>query len=157
MNKAVEYLDSVANHFSHRDWDYTRKINIRRIIYKKGSPEYNRDKISKRFKRAWRWITSSKKNGMIYDMSLWMKLKMVMYSFEPESHRPDGGLNSGCVLTFWEEDGEYIQMVQPSVGALLANFLKDEPNNLHAKKIIKELERILKEYQDRVDNQKVGN
>lgn len=52
---------------------------------------------------------------------------------------PDGTLQEGSVITFWEETGEYYDMVQEHVGGLVAEFLLDEPDNPHAKRIAEAL------------------
>jgi len=153
MNQSVEYLDFLANHFSPRDWDYTREHQIQSIRYKPEYDPYN--KLGKRVKNAFEWLFN-RKPELFKELSLRMRFRMFKYALKRETHLPDGSLNSGTVLTFWEEDGEYIQMVQPSVGALLANFLKEEPEHPHAKIIIAELGRICNAYGERIKNGKVN-
>lgn len=56
-----------------------------------------------------------------------------------DRHLPDGTLDNGSVITFWEETGEYFDMVQEHVGGLVAEFLLDQPENPHAKRIAEAL------------------
>ena len=148
MSEAVDYLDWAANHFVHRDWDYTRTTHIKSIRY---DLEYDpRQTLRHRISIGWHFLTrSSKRHGIIYKGSLWWRVRMFFYCLQREKNLPDGVLDGGNVITHWEETGEYLQLVQPSVGALLVNFLKSEPEHPHAKLIIAELERIHQRYEER--------
>jgi hypothetical protein len=137
---ALEYLDFISNVFVHRDWEYTRDTNIKKIEYKKGFDDLNTVKF--RIKMAFRSLTRSKKHGILYDTNLRQRIVMSFYHLKKDANLPDGHLDGGNVITFWEETGEYIQLVQPSVGSLLAKFLKEDPENPHAKIINAELDRI---------------
>ena len=61
-----------------------------------------------------------------------------------------GVLDSGNIITFWEETGEYLNLMQPTVGTLVADFIIEDPTNPHAIKINKELTRLLKNYVKRI-------
>jgi hypothetical protein len=52
---------------------------------------------------------------------------------------------------YWEETGEYIQMVQPSVGSKIADLLEDRPDDDHSKAIAGEMKRILDRYSARIE------
>jgi len=52
-----------------------------------------------------------------------------------EKHLPDGTLDGGGVIVYSEETGEYLELVQPQVGALIAEFLQADPDHPHARKI----------------------
>lgn len=149
---AVYYLDAYANHFSERDWNYTRKTDIKDIRY----TGERLDPLSKRLTSGFHFLFRSKKHGIIYDNGFWLRIRMFFYSLERYKNAPDGHLDSGKILVLWEEDGEYLQMVQPTVGALLANFLKEDPEHPHAKIIIAELDRILAGYSERIDRGEVS-
>ena len=151
--KSVEYLDLLANHFEFRDWDYTRNSNIKDIYYTKGNDEYNSWKSRIRQANFWmfgktpEWYASlGEKN------SLAKRFRMAIYSLKRDRNTPDGILDSGNIITHWEETGEYLSMVQPTVGALLANFLKEESEHPHAKLITKELDRLYKRLSKRWDD-----
>lgn len=154
ISGAVKYLDSTANHFVHRDWDYTRVTHIKHIRYDLHYDEMQT--IKHRLTDAWHWLTRGKKWGMIHDNTLIERMHLARFALQRDRHGPDGSLDNGNVITHWEETGEYLQMVQPSVGALLANFLKEEPEHPHAVLITKELERILEGYSKRVKTGEVN-
>lgn len=146
-----QYLHALATHFSERDWDYTRLHDIKRIRYADDFQGYHT--LRKRWGRAFRSLFARSHDtlfGRIMGDS-WLrgisyKLTYFKIQVQTDRHLPDGVLNRGSVITHWEEDGEYIQMVQPSVGALLAEFLIDQPDNPWAVKITAELDRLAERY-----------
>jgi hypothetical protein len=71
-----------------------------------------------------------------------MRLSMSAYSLRRTPEMPDGHINNGSIITLWCEDGQYIELFQPTVGRLIADFLEAEPENEHAQKIAQEIERI---------------
>lgn len=156
-NSALDYLDSLANHFEPRDWDYTRHHHIESIRYE---TEYDRhNKISHRVKWASRWLF-----GKTPD---WIKqlegkgfgpisrIRIAAHSLKRDTNTPDGILDGGKIITLWEEDGEYLNLMQPTVGALLVTFLKEEPEHPHAVLITKEIERLHRRYKKRIKNGEV--
>ena len=147
-NKTLDYLESLANHFEFRDWDYTREHNIESIRY---TPEYDsHNKISYRIKNAAWWLfgkTPEWYSALGEKNSLAKRFCMAMHCLQRDPNTPDGVLDSGNIVTFWEETGEYLNLMQPTVGALLVVFLKEEPEHPHAITITKELERIHKNYE----------
>jgi hypothetical protein len=142
-----------------RDWDYTRHTKITRIRYEDDFKGYNR--LDKRVWRSLKEIFSkqsiifrSDKNEVWYKKirnSFYWRVAMVITYMRTDRHLPDGILDGGCVVSLWEETGEYLQMVQPQVGAMFADWLIAEPNNPHAKKILKELKRVQKAYTARIE------
>lgn len=151
MTKSVENLKFLANMFEPRDWNYTRSTNIKDITSKVPA-EY--EKLIPRIRRALGALYSSK--GIFgvkdFDWSVRSRISYFLFSLKRTPNTPDGILNNGSVITFWEEDGEYIQMMQPSVGVLLAEFLEAEPENPYAELITKELNRIQRGYKKRIKN-----
>lgn len=155
-NKTLDYLDALANHFEYRDWDYTRIDHIKEIRYE---AEYDpRNKISYRIKQSLWWMFAKtpdwlkmleKRNG------LYKRFRMALYALKRDPNTPDGVLDSGNIITFWEETGEYLNLMQPTVGALLVTFLKEEPEHPHAKIITTELERLHRRYAKRIKNGEV--
>lgn len=150
-NNTLDYLDALANHFAFRDWDYTRKSNIKDIYYTKGNDDQNSWKSRIRHANFWMfgktpaWYSSlGEKN------SLAKRFRMATYCLKRDPNLPDGVLDSGNIITFWEETGEYLNLMQPTVGALLVTFLKEEPEHPHAKLITKELERLHKRFDKRI-------
>ena len=153
--KSVQYLDMMANHFEFRDWDYTRKSNIKEIRYEKGFDKYN--EFKSRLRRSLRWAFGKTPNWITQLEGKWSnglikRATMAIYLLKRDKNEPDGILDSGNIITHWEETGEYLSLVQPTVGALLANFLKEEPEHPHAKIITKELDRLYKRLSKRWDD-----
>ena len=145
---ALDYLEFTSNVFVHRDWDYTRTTNIKSIAYEKGFDDLNSVKF--RMKMAFRSLTWGKKHGMLYkNRGIRDRIMMSFCHLKKDANLPDGHLDGGNVITFWEETGEYLQLVQPSVGSLLAEFLRKDPENPHAKAINAELDRIHERYRDK--------
>ena len=153
MDNAVKYLDLAANHFQHNDWNYTRSSHIKSINYTSGYDKNN--ELRYRVKECLRWLFGPTPDFIksldrkVVDRFK-SRLRIAIYSLRKECHIPDGVLDGGEVITQWEETGEYLQLVQPSVGALLAKFLKEDPKHPHAKAITAELERIIKRYNERI-------
>lgn len=156
-NKTLDYLDGLANHFEFRDWDYTRVDHIKSIRY---TPEHDyTNKLSHRIKQASYWMfgkTPEWYEALGEKNSLAKRFRMATYCLKRDPNLPDGVLDSGNVITFWEETGEYLNMMQPTVGSLLVTFLKEEPENPHAKLITKELERLHKRYDKRIKDGEVS-
>lgn len=155
-NKTVEYLDLLANHFAFRDWDYTRKSNIESVRYTKGHDEAN--SMRYRIRHACFWMfgkTPEWYSALGEKNSPAKRFRMATYSLKRDHNLPDGVLDSGNVVTFWEETGEYLNLMQPTVGALLATFLKEEPEHPHAILITKELERLHKRFDKRIKDGEV--
>lgn len=141
----AEILKSRADHFASRDWNYTRNTKIEQIRYEKGLDTHNelphriKSALSWAFGRTPNWIRNWEDKWTVVD-----RFQMARHSLKRDPNIPDGVLNDGSVIVFWEEDGEYINLVQPTVGSLLADFLIEEPNHPHAKKILAEMDRIRK-------------
>jgi hypothetical protein len=81
---------------------------------------------------------------------------MPTYLLKRDNNEPDGVLDDGNIITFWEETGEYLNMIQPTVGTLVADFILENPTNPHAIKINKELDRLRKNYNKRIKDGEVS-
>lgn len=156
-NKTLEYLDFLANHFEPRDWDYTRKSSIKSIRYQ--PDQDRRNKFSHRVKDSIMWFISPPEFTKMLDRTWQERLRsrftMPFYLLKRDNNLPDGILDSGNIITFWEETGEYLNLMQPTVGSLLVTFLKEEPEHPHAKLITKELERLHKRFDKRLKDGEV--
>ena len=156
-NSTLDYLDALANHFAPRDWDYTRKSNIEDIYYTKGNDDYNSWKS--RIRQAEFWLfgaTPEWYSALGEKNTIAKRFRMAIYSLKRDRNTPDGILDSGNIITFWEETGEYLNLMQPTVGSLLVTFLKEEPEHPHAILITKELERLHRRFDKRIKNGEVS-
>lgn len=137
-------LRSYATHFALSDWAYTRDTGRLRPL------RYEPWHVSLR-RAAGRLI--ARDHNRIFpglpDMrpSRWALAKA---SWRNSGTMPDGVLDNGGVLTIWEETGEYLQKVQPSVGALLADLMDAHPELPEVQAIATEMKRIADDYSDRV-------
>ena len=141
-------LRNYAEHFTFRDWNYTRQYDIESIYYK------DVETLLKRIKNAWRWLTKPREHYLLQLADL-SRISMAFHALKKDKNLPDGVLNNGSIITFWEETGEYLQLVQPTVGSLVGKFLEEDPNNPHAIAIAQEIDRILAAYSARVVNGEV--
>jgi hypothetical protein len=166
---SASYLRSVATHHvhSHESWGWTRSHGIKRIVTKDTGK--GRETLRNRIKHtvsAFRglWFPKSTLDTFLRDLRagdknlpFWRRVQLHYYTIlatvrvgmSTDKNRPDGSFPTG-VIAYWEEDGEYIQVMQPSVGELLAEFLEAEPENPHAVKISEEIASILVDYQKRI-------
>ena len=134
-----------ATHFSQSDWNYTRDLGkLHSIRY-----DLEHETLRGRVKRACGYLFSRQAEWeKELPVPRWRMAKHVM---RRDRNLPDGVLDNGGILVYWEENGEYIQKVQPSVGELVARFLLEDPGNPHAVRIAAELERIAAGYRERLD------
>ena len=144
-SNAVKNLKFYSNLFDRDPWKFTTEDHITQIRYTKEHDPHNR--LSIRIKQAFSWLFSTKKGFRQFFeetrlQALRTRLRMFAYSLKRDTNLPDGVVAGGAIITFWAEDGEYLELVQPSVGSLLADFLIAEPEHPHAKLIIKELNKI---------------
>lgn len=150
----VDHLDLYANLFEFRDWDYTANKNIKSIRY---NPEYDyTNKLSHRIKKALWWLFAPRPDWLKQldsDKKLFStlngRIRMFFHVLQRDPNTPDGTLDNGNIITYWGEMGEYLSLMQPTVGSLLVNFLKEEPEHPHAIIITKEIERLYKRLEKR--------
>lgn len=154
MNLA-EFFRDVTDAARSGTWAWTRQTEIVHIRYKGDHTGFNAPwrRVARAFMHAFGPRPAWEKE--IFPRQSWKDWLWGVYgsfvtNIPPERHLPDGDLNEGKIICHWEEDGEYLQMVQPSVGALLAEFLLAEPDNEHARKILAEMQRIEDDYSQRI-------
>ena len=146
----AQHLRSLAEHFEQHDWNYTRdKGALHSIRF-----DYPEDRPLGRLRRAFGWLL---KPQPVFAKG-WAPNRFAMFAYclRRDRHLPDGQLDGGSILTFWEETGEYLQMVQPSVGSLIADWLEAEPDNPHAQRVAAEMRRIADAYSERIDSGEAG-
>lgn len=152
MTKSAKYLKELADHFAPRDWNYTRHHHIESIRYETEYDKHN--KISRRVKWASRWLFGKTPDWIKQlegrSMGPVSRIRIAAHSLKRDPNTPDGILDGGKIITLWEEDGEYLNMMQPTVGSLVADFLIAEPEHPHAVIITKELDRLRKNYDKRI-------
>lgn len=140
VREVAEDLRAYATHFAPRDWDYTRNLGgLRAIRYVD-----RHDTLRRRLRSAW---------GVLTDAPDWTSKphwQVAWAMLAREKHLPDGELDNGNIITHWEETGEYLQFVQPSVGALIADWLAAEPESPHAQRVAGEMRRIQDAYAARL-------
>jgi hypothetical protein len=157
-DSAQELLD-LATHFAARGWDYTRVHDVAAIRLTGDRAGYHAWR--RRVARAARCLLGPGTGARAFagsDARGWVRLlrgatyrvACARVALRRPTHLPDGVLDQGRIVTFWEEDGEYLQLVQPSVGELVARFLLEDPDHPHAVRIRAELDRIRARYADRV-------
>lgn len=153
--KVGELLRSYATHHNHGEgWRYTRnRGDLEYIRFRRDYTGY--DHWTKRWRRALdpkhllgRDSFSIGLNNRLEGQSRWENLQWrvlaarawFLVSVRKHKNLPDGTVNGN--LIFWEEDGEYIECVGPTVGEKIADFLEQEPNHPHAIAIAAEINRI---------------
>jgi hypothetical protein len=151
VREIAAQLHDYATHFAPRDWRYTRDLGgIMAIRY-----DTPFDRLLHRVRRSVRYLLGrSGPTGLHRDWKA--RLVMARHALRCDPHLPDGVLNGGSVITLWEEDGEYLQFVQPTVGALIAVWLTERPGDPWARKIAGEMARIQIDYARRIEHGEVA-
>lgn len=148
----ADQLRQYAEHFEQRDWNYTRDTgSLRAITYAPKESLWVR--VRARLHLAATAIRPRPEYVQILmeGMPLTDRLHMAwIHLARRERNLPDGVLDGGSIITFWEETGEYLQYVQPSVGSMLADWMEAEPDSPHAQRIADEMKRINDAYGERV-------
>lgn len=124
-------------------WGYKSnlgEITVKDIVY---TDETNRNSLTTKFRKVTYWLFNAKTLRELGDDSLWNRISMAVFSLKRQVNRPDGTLNNGTIIAVWQEDGLLIEMLQPSVAVLIADFLEKDPTNIHAKRIVAEMDRIV--------------
>lgn len=152
VRQQAQDLRSYAEHFVQEDWNYTRDTgDLVRIKY-----DYPEDRFWGRKGRL-----SSSLWWLFRNPPPWMqgwgpnRFVMAWYVLKRDRHIPDGVLDKGCIITFWEEMGEYLQYVQPSVGSIIADFMENDPEHPYALLLAREMERIQESYAARLAEKEV--
>lgn len=160
MNKddkdMLDFVEFVATKFqgSVDGWTYTRDTGeLEHIRYK--SDRTGRDSFFRRMK--WGLSFAWDYNGFPVHKpqfsfssndkrNLWQRARgfyaYFLTGFKKENNMPDGVVNNGEIIIYWEEDGEYITMMGPTVGVKVIQFLRANPENDYAKAILAEMRRV---------------
>lgn len=144
-SEVLRYADQLrqyAEHFEQRDWDYTRNVgDLRPLHFGSRWPH---------IKTALRYLVKGVKPLGPDDPFRVGRWSMVRAAWRGYDHEPDGVLDNGCIITVWEETGEYLQYIQPSVGSLIADWMEAEPDSPHAALVAAEMKRINDRYGERI-------
>lgn len=150
VHEFASQLRQYATHFEKRDWNYTRKTNIKHIRRVGDWSGY--DHPVRRLVRVVKGFGPRREWEKQIGWNAWRHpLVHIRVGMATESHSPDGVLDGGCIITSWEETGEYLQYVQPSVGALLADLMDAHPELPEVQAIADEMKRINDRYGERID------
>lgn len=157
VREVAAELKAYATHFEHRDWNYTRHHNLKHVRRKSDYSGYDHP-----WQRVKRWADDylpgkrtswlAKECQKLAWRHPWIHLRA---SLQTERNLPDGMLDSGNILVFWEEVAEYLQYVQPSVGELLADLMDRHPELPEVQAIAAEMKRIQDAYDVRIKNGEV--
>lgn len=146
-NALLDWVEFVATKFvsSAEGWRYTRDTgDLKHIRYTFDSTRY--DHWTKRFARAFNLRSLLGRDSLSKRLGFkpswggaWAHIRV---NLRKDNHLPDGVVNGGNILTFWEEDGEYITLMGPTVGVRVVEFLRAQPTNPHAEAIMAEMRRV---------------
>lgn len=120
----LEWLEFVATKFSssREGWLYTRNTgDLEHIRYKSDSTGYN--SFWSRLKRAFSPKMHFRKTFISRPGLSW-SLAWIRVSMTKDKNMPDGVVNGGNIITHWEEDGEYIMLMGPTVGKIFLDFMR---------------------------------
>jgi hypothetical protein len=137
-----------------RDWNYTRESDIRHIRMRGDWSGYNHP-----IRRLGRFLRDYVRRGDDWCSREGRRIAWrhplihAQVTLSTETHMPDGVLDGGAIITHWEETGEYLQYVQPSVGALLADLMDAHPDLPEVQAIADEMKRINDGYGERIANE----
>lgn len=136
----ADQLRRYATHFAPQDWDYTRDTgDLRPLHYGSRLPS---------IKQAVNYLLrGTHEIGVDFRVS---RLAMARAALRGYNTEPDGVLDGGAIITHWEETGEYLQYVQPSVGELLADLMDAHPDLPEVQAIADEMKRINDRYAERI-------
>lgn len=139
----ADQLRQYAEHFEQHDWDYTRDLgNLRPLHFGPRWPS---------IQSALRYLVRGTTGIFPEEPSMRPgRFAMARAALRNYDTSPDGVLDRGSIITIWEETGEYLQYVQPSVGSLLADWMEAEPDSPHAQRIAAEMKRINDRYGERI-------
>jgi hypothetical protein len=152
----LEWVRFVATKFQRNveGWTYSRdKGDLEHIRYKSDHTGYNalRKRIPDAFRFGFENAFYAPKNSLARQLgvekgrTIWERIQTFYAYFRIRSRKDDNlpdGLVNGSIVTHWEEDGEYIVMMGPTVGVKVLDFLEAEPDNVHAQAILTEMRRV---------------
>lgn len=145
----LEWAESVATKFqvSRDGWYYTRDLgDLERIRYKSDHTGYN--SFWRRLKRALNvkmLLGTDSLSMQIFGKrkpSLKRAWVWFVVSMEKDKNLPDAVIGNAAIICHWEEDAEYITLFGPTVGKIIIDWMKANPEDETVKKILKEQHRL---------------
>lgn len=132
-------LRSLATRFEGEDWEYTRDIgDLRPIRY--GSRWAG-------VKSALLTLASSDRSASALRKAIGVgRWRVALAHLKADGRRPDGVLDNGSIITHWEEHGEYLQLVQPAVGEIVAEIMTEHHDLALVQALAGEIMRIQGRY-----------
>src|SRR5690625_4054955 len=96
----------------------------------------NGSTVWERFKDGieWLWIRDPLKGIRLNRVPYLWRFRMIWYAWRDKYKWFDSQLD-GTNHFMWQEDADYVVLVQPKVGEVIGQFLLDEPDHPHAIKI----------------------
>lgn len=157
--KMAKLLRDYSTHFAQRDWQYTRQIKVKHIRYEGDWTGYN-NPLRRLQRTLEKFVKIDDLERMLMDSNripwAWKHpIVTLKIGLRTEKHTPDGHLDNGGILTHWEETGEYLQLVQPSVGELLADLMDAHPDLPEVQAVAAEMKRIQDDYRRRIKDGEV--
>ncbi|NUS02022.1 MAG: hypothetical protein HOV97_05600 [Nonomuraea sp.] len=150
VHEQAQALRDYATHFAPRDWQWTREHGIHALYTEPLSA-----RLLDSIKWAWRDGVARirRKRGPLDEVLKVSWWRMRKAHWRGVNRLPDGGFEGASVFAHWEEDGEYIQMVQPKVGALIADLMDAHPDLPEVQAVAAEMKRIADDYTRRIEKE----
>lgn len=143
----LDYAAFVASRFerNHEGWTYSRNVgDLEHIRYRhdhRGRYHWTR-RLIRAFNPA-QLLGMDRFSRMVGQKASWAGAWWhIVLSVGKGKNLPDGVVNGGSIITFWEEDGEYIILFSPSVGMKVLEWLRAEPDNPYAVAVVEEMNRL---------------
>lgn len=126
--------------FVAEDWTFTSNLGDL-VAIRYGDP---RERLWGRTKDAFHWLVRKQQaweRDLGTDGIRW-RFRMFFHALKRDDHLPDGIVGTSGVITYWAETGEYLQLVQPSVGELVGNLLAAHPDLPEVQAVADEIVRV---------------
>lgn len=146
-------LRDYAEHYVQRDWVYTRKTNIRHIRLAGDFSGY--DHPVRRMQRTLgQFLRPADNLSRMFGINPWRHPVVTLrVGLRTQAHLPDGELKHSGLIAHNEEMGEYVQMVQPSVGSKIADLLDAHPDLPAVQALAAEIQRVWDVYGESLADQ----
>lgn len=149
-------LRDYAEHYVQRDWVYTRTTNIRHVRLVGDFSGY--DHPVNRMKRTLGQFVRRDNLSRMFGINPWRHPVVTLrVGLRTQKHLPDGELKHSGLIAHNEEMGEYVQMVQPSVGSKIADVLDAHPGLPAVQALAAEIDRVWNVYGESLAGQRDEN